>query len=115
MIYQNHQQIVKQYLNKATSKNEELLDAFDRMDDNLVDSDMNFSFTRISLLDITDRNSVVHGPSFKGNKEKAERLSIKRGSSIRGRNSIRKSRRSKIGDGTKLDLIGEVDEEGNNS
>lgn len=66
------------------SDNERLLDALDSMDDNLMDDSLRFSFSRVSLLDVGDRNSIVHGPSFKNNREYTERLSIKRRSSNRG-------------------------------
>lgn len=62
--------------------NERLLDELDELDDNLVDDSFHFSFTRVSLLDVADRNSIIHGPSFKGNKEITERLSIKRQSGV---------------------------------
>jgi len=65
------------------SENEKLLDAIDNMDDNLAEDSLNFSFARISMLDVGDRTSIVHGPSFKGNKESTERLSMRR-SSTRG-------------------------------
>lgn len=64
------------------SENEKLLDALDDMDDNLIEGSFNFSFARISMLDINDRNSVVHGPSFKGNRETMERISMRRSSKI---------------------------------
>jgi hypothetical protein len=59
------------------SENERLLDALDSIDDNLTDGNSGLSFNRISLLELTDRNSIVHGPSFKGNKESTDRLSRK--------------------------------------
>lgn len=61
-------------------QNEKLLDALDNMDDNLVDESLRFSFTRISLLDIADRSSIIHGPSFRNGKETTERISMRRSS-----------------------------------
>ena len=60
------------------SNNERLLDALDNMDENLADDSLNFSFTRISLLDVADRNSIIHGPSFKNNRDFTDRVSLKR-------------------------------------
>ena len=60
------------------SNNEKLLDALDNMDENLADDNLNFSFTRISLLDYADRNSIIHGTSFKNNRDFTDRVSLKR-------------------------------------
>ena len=60
--------------------NEKLLDVLDDMEDNLIDNKLNFSFTRISLLDLADRCSIIHGPSFKGNMEMTSQVSKRKSS-----------------------------------
>jgi hypothetical protein len=63
-------------------QNEKLLDALDKMDDCLVDEPIRFSFARISFLDISDRNSIIHGPSFVKGKEMNERISMRKSSKL---------------------------------
>lgn len=59
------------------SNNEKLLDQLDKEDEsNLLDERL--SFARLSFLDLADRNSIVHGPSFNNKRETAERISMKR-------------------------------------
>ncbi|CAI2380814.1 unnamed protein product [Moneuplotes crassus] len=87
---------------KEESTNEKLLNALDDIEDNLVKDDLNFSFARISLLDFSERDSIVHGASFKDNKEDAVRISR--------RNSIRKSRISRKNSEKDFNLLDETDE-----
>mmetsp|Transcript_17775 Transcript_17775/g.15690 ORF Transcript_17775/g.15690 Transcript_17775/m.15690 type:complete len:188 (+) Transcript_17775:604-1167(+) len=74
-------------LKPQMSKNEQLLDALDDIDDNLLDEEL--SFGRISCLEFTERDSIIHGPSFRNNKESMSKISRK--SLISRRDSNRKT------------------------
>ena len=65
--------IPTEVMSSKNSNNEELLNALDSMEDNLLDEEL--SFGRISCLELKERNSIIHGPSFRENQESTERIS----------------------------------------